>query len=52
MKYADAWEALRKRLEEDANASGGMMSLAEWVNTTSSARRYLRLMNKLEEEYE
>lgn len=52
MKYADAWAALRAHFEQDANASGEMMSLEEWVNSTSKARKYLKLMDRLEEEYE
>ena len=52
MKYADAWEELKKQLEQDANATGEMMSTAEWTWVTMHARNTLALMDRLEEEYE
>jgi uncharacterized protein YecT (DUF1311 family) len=49
-KFQTAWERLRVKLTQEANASGEMQSLSEHTWTTRQAKDTLAHMDELEQE--
>lgn len=50
-QHEKRWQELRSWLQADANVSGEMMSMAEWMWVTQGARNILKYMDELEKRF-